>query len=170
MLASPPPVAWLLLAWSAAIAYADLRYRRIPNLLSLGAWLLAAAVLAASGHSVLGHAWQEAVKAAGLALILTVPAYALRWLGAGDVKMLIAIALMTSLDLTLHTVLLAALAGGAIGIVWLLLDQARRLAPLVTGRPGVDHWLALQAGQRRMAYGALYTMGLACSLYLEYAR
>jgi prepilin peptidase CpaA len=170
MMASPPLSAWLLLAWAAAIAYSDLRSRRIPNVMSLGAWLAALTVLVLTGCSVLGYGWQDVMRATGLAFALTLPAYALKWLGAGDVKMLVAIALMTSFDITLHTALLAGLAGGAVGAVWLLLDQARKFMPLLTGHARFDRWLGLHSGQRRMAYGALYALALACSLVMEYTR
>lgn len=78
--------ATLLLLLSAL--YLDLRYQRIPNLL----------VLMALGLALLLHGYLEqwagllmALQGAGLALAMLLPAYAIRWLGAGDVKLMIAV-------------------------------------------------------------------------------
>jgi prepilin peptidase CpaA len=76
----------LLLLLSAL--YFDLRYQRIPNKLCL-LGLLAALVL-----QVYNSQWQGLVQAllgAGTALALLLPAFYFRCLGAGDVKLMIAV-------------------------------------------------------------------------------
>ncbi len=76
----------LLLLLSAL--YFDLRYQRIPNKLCL-AGLLAALILQSYTSQ-----WQglgQALLGAGLALVLLLPAFYFRCLGAGDVKLMIAV-------------------------------------------------------------------------------
>jgi prepilin peptidase CpaA len=68
--------------------YLDLRYQRIPNKLCLFAFVVA---LVLQGVTSQWHGIAQALLGAGLALLLLLPAYALRWLGAGDVKLMIAV-------------------------------------------------------------------------------
>jgi len=79
-------VASILLLLSAL--YLDLRYQRIPNKLCLFALLLALLLQSIS------HQWHGIIQAflgAGLALLILLPAYYFRCLGAGDVKLMIAV-------------------------------------------------------------------------------
>ncbi len=77
----------MVAAWAATIAIWDLRYRRVPNGALLVALLLLLASFAISYRSPLGASWQSSLIGALIALALTLPGYALRKLGAGDVKM-----------------------------------------------------------------------------------
>ncbi|NQZ50004.1 MAG: prepilin peptidase [Moritella sp.] len=68
--------------------YFDLRYQRIPNLLCLLTFLLGITV------NSYFHSWDgllEALSGAGLAILLLIPAYYFKILGAGDVKLMIGI-------------------------------------------------------------------------------
>ncbi|WP_159459894.1 MULTISPECIES: A24 family peptidase [Colwellia] len=76
----------LLLLLSAL--YFDLRYQRIPNKLCL-AGLLAA--LALQAYSNQWYGLGQALLGAGLAMALLLPAFYFRYLGAGDVKLMIAV-------------------------------------------------------------------------------
>ncbi|WP_057830567.1 A24 family peptidase [Colwellia sp. TT2012] len=76
----------LLLLLSAL--YFDLRYQRIPNKLCL-AGLLAA--LALQAYISQWYGLGQALLGAGLALALLLPAFYFRFLGAGDVKLMIAV-------------------------------------------------------------------------------
>jgi len=76
----------LLLLFSAL--YFDLRYQRIPNKLCL-LGLLAALVL-----QIYNSQWQglgQTLLGASLALVLLLPAFYFRCLGAGDIKLMIAV-------------------------------------------------------------------------------
>lgn len=76
----------LLLLFSAL--YLDLRYQRIPNKLCL-AGLLAAFGLQAYLYQWLGLG--QALLGAGTAMVLLLPAFYFRYLGAGDVKLMVAV-------------------------------------------------------------------------------
>lgn len=90
-----------LLLLSSAL-YLDLRYQRIPNKLCLFALVLALLLQSINSQ------WQglaQALLGAGLAVVLLLPAYAFRWLGAGDVKLMIAVGALSGPQLLLWSVL-----------------------------------------------------------------
>ena len=118
----PPPAgaeaaSALVIAWALAIAWTDWRQRRIPNLLSLGAWGVAIAVLVLTGRSALGAEPSSALLAATGALLVTLPGYLTRRLGAGDVKFLVATGLLSSWPLTLICFTVGTLLGAAVGLL-----------------------------------------------------
>jgi prepilin peptidase CpaA len=76
----------LLLLLSAL--YFDLRYQRIPNKLCLAGLLIA---LALQGYNSQWLGLGQALLGAGLALSLLLPAFYFRCLGAGDVKLMMAV-------------------------------------------------------------------------------
>lgn len=113
----------LLGVWLVCCAISDLRWRKLPNALTLGAYLPALAVIVFFHHSLLGSPVSSALTGWGLALLLTLPAYAVRWLGAGDVKMLSAMGLMTGWQFTLLSFAIAGLMAGAVTVTWLFLQR-----------------------------------------------
>ena len=68
--------------------YFDLRYQRIPNKLCL-ITLLLGLIINITLSSLVGLG--QALSGIALALVILLPAYAFRLLGAGDVKLMIAI-------------------------------------------------------------------------------
>lgn len=88
--------------------YLDLRYQRIPNKLCLFAFIFSLLLQSISGQ------WQgimQALLGAGLALLLLLPAYAFRWLGAGDVKLMVAVGALSGPSLLLWSVLFGIIFG-----------------------------------------------------------
>mgnify|MGYP005849194045 CR=1 FL=1 len=85
----------LFIGWLLLCAITDLRWHKLPNVLTLGACLPALTVLIFQQHSLLGASLSSALTGWCLAMLLTLPAYAVGWLGAGDVKMFSAMGLMT---------------------------------------------------------------------------
>lgn len=119
--------------WACAIGFWDLSRRRIPNFLTFGAGAAALGVLAATGASPLGADARSVLAGVGLGLVLTLPGYFLRQLGAGDVKLLVAVALLGGTAATLASFVLGALAAGAAAAARLVLGPRLGLPP-ATGR------------------------------------
>lgn len=121
--ASGPSVAWQMTAvvWALAIGGWDVFRRRIPNALTFAAALAAAASLAFRGASPLGADSASVLAGGGAALLFTLPGYLMRKLGAGDVKLLLAVALLGGLAATLISFVVGALITGAVAVAWILL-------------------------------------------------
>ena len=100
-----------------AAALFDLRWRRVPNWMSVG--LLASGLL--SRGLVAGPlpiAW--GVAGAGAALLVLFVPFKRRWIGAGDVKLLIAVGGWLGPLLLAYSVLASAVLGGVLSVIWLL--------------------------------------------------
>ena len=121
----------VLFIWFAACAAQDLYQRQISNLLTLGGSALALLYLMFNGHSWLGSSAVEAGWALLIVLVLTLPGYALKKLGAGDVKLLIALALATDRLMVLGTFIGAGLSAA----VWVLI--ASKITPVFNQRLSV---------------------------------
>ena len=116
----------VVVVWLVLCAMQDIRQRQIANRLTLGVALLALLYLLWSGRTWLGSSRSEGLWALILALLLTLPGYALGRLGAADVKMLAALALASN-----STYLLWSLIGaGAANVAWLVYGP--RLLPLAS--------------------------------------
>ncbi|MCD5994307.1 prepilin peptidase [Pseudomonas sp. CDFA 602] len=110
---------FFLLAWFGVCAEQDARQREISNWLTLGGTALALGYLCYRGQSWMGAEPGEAGWALLLALALTLPGYALRSLGAGDVKLMAGLALASD-----RIYLLGSLVGAALAMLaWLLLHK-----------------------------------------------
>ena len=92
-----------LIVWLALCAGQDARERQISNVLTLGVATFALAWLLVTGHSWLGAESSDAALAFVIVLFLTLPGYMLGQFGAGDVKLLGALALASSMDHVLGT-------------------------------------------------------------------
>jgi len=109
----------LLLLWFALRAEQDARQRQIANWLTFGGAAIALACLLISGHTLVGAPAAEGGWAFVLAVLFTLPGYALGRLGAGDVKLLAALGLATDSQYLLGTFIGA----GVTSLLWLLLRQ-----------------------------------------------
>ena len=100
----------LLLGWLATCAVQDAHQRKIANTLTFGMLAVALLYLAIVGNSLLGAAPGDALAAMAIACLLSLPGYLARRMGAGDVKMLIALGAATDMQHVLFSVIGAALA------------------------------------------------------------
>ncbi|MEN5312857.1 prepilin peptidase [Pseudomonas koreensis] len=108
---------FVVLIWLTLCAAQDVRQRHIGNGLTLGVTGLALVYLLITGHTWLGAEALQAVWALLLALVLCLPGYLLKRFGAGDVKLMTALALATD-----GAHLLGAFIGAALSsAIWLLL-------------------------------------------------
>lgn len=157
---------WLLLAWLSGVAWSDWRSRRIPNLMSLGAWLVGLAVILLTGHSLLGAPASSALLAAGSALLVTLPGYLSKHLGAGDVKFLVATGLLSSWPLTLICFTVGALIGATAG----LLSTHRQLLlwalpPSLRGpQSRLATWASRSTPARHIPMGTCWAIGFVVAL------
>ncbi len=103
----------VLLCVVLAAAVYDARYRKIPNWLSLSGLILGL------GLNILLGGWKGLEAAAlglGLALLIYLPLYLIRGMGAGDVKLMAAIGAIVGPHDWLGIFLTTALAGGIISL------------------------------------------------------
>ncbi len=114
----------IVASWCICAGLTDLYFRRLPNLLTLGMCLVATGWLLATGHAMLGVNWSSVVPGVLVSLLLTLPAYAVGWLGAGDVKMLLAIALLTGSEGMLVAFVIAAILAALFCIVTFCINQS----------------------------------------------
>ncbi|MBW2540454.1 MAG: prepilin peptidase [Deltaproteobacteria bacterium] len=107
--------------WAAAFLLfavaSDVRFRRIPNWLTLPALL--AALLASPWFGATSGP-VEAAAGAALALLLLVGPYALGGIGAGDVKALMVLGAWLGPEAVLGVTAWALIAGGALGLIALV--------------------------------------------------
>lgn len=155
---------WAVLIWSAIVGYFDVTARRIPNWLSLGAATVAVAVLAVQGESAMGGAPGSVLAAAGLATALTLPAYIGGLLGAGDVKLAVAMALLTDFGTVVFSIIGGSLLAGFWAVLWLAARGSSWLAVWLHSMAWGRH-LSAQAGSTRpVPFGAALAVGFAASL------
>lgn len=130
-----------LLVLLGIAAVLDVRFRRIPNLLTAGGLLLGLALGFADGRV---DGLLESVAGAGTGLLLFLPLYAVGAMGAGDVKLLASAGSFLGFPAILWGALCTAMAGGLLAVVLL----AARGRPAVRGRAAasVPYAVALAAG------------------------
>lgn len=145
--------AWVVTGWALVVAAMDAVLRRIPNSLTLGAAAVALLVLAVTGQTVLGADWRAGLYGGVAALLLTLPGYAKRWLGAADVKLLLAIGLLGGWRLMLASFAVAGLLSGLVAVVWVGLG---RRAATADGVP-----------KRWLPFGAALAIGLLAACWSD---
>jgi prepilin peptidase CpaA len=159
--------AGILVIWCLACAFYDLKQRRLPNLLTLGMHIPALVILLLTGQGLLGASVSSSFAAWGLALLLTLPAYAFNWLGAGDVKFLAALGLLTGLNFLLTSYIIAGLLAGLMVLVWLTLQ---RVMPYVNLQLNAFNFqfppVPLLSG-KVLPFGAFFTAGALIALWLN---
>lgn len=129
-----PSIAVMVLG--AAAAATDVRTRRIPNALTLGAAVVGIAFGGAANGGY-GLGWSVAGWVVGLLLFL--PLFALRAMGGGDVKLLAAFGAWLGPALVCWVAVYGAIAGGGLALL-LVLWRGRLAATLAGMRAIVIHW------------------------------
>lgn len=146
-------------AVASVAAVLDLRWRRIPNWLTLSAF----------GAGVAVSVWRYgapgvilALAGAALGLLMLLPFYAVRAIGAGDVKLLAALGALVGPQALVSVALYAAVAGGAISVLMLLRRHRLgfTLSELVV-RP-----LRLSRSGAKAPYGVAIASGVYLSMLL----
>jgi prepilin peptidase CpaA len=139
---APLWVALPLIALVALAAWADVRARRIPNVLTGPALLLGLiAHLAVGGWS----GFQTSFAGMLIAGAILLPGWLMRWMGAGDVKLMAAVGAWLAWPGALAGVLASLAAGGAVALVYAI--RHRVLLPAVFGVVTLGAW-TLARGMR----------------------
>jgi prepilin peptidase CpaA len=123
-----------------AAAWCDLRYRRIPNVITLPAVVVALCLHGAT-HGGPGLLLSLAGMAAAAALVL--PGYALGFTGAGDVKLLAAVGALLAFPTALLAALLSLVFGGVLSVLISLWRGS--LSHLLLNTFGMGRWLLIRA-------------------------
>ncbi|HSK18061.1 MAG TPA: prepilin peptidase [Longimicrobiales bacterium] len=163
-----------LLAVVLAAMWTDVRFRRIPNGLTVTA-LVAALVL----RLILGAtALLDGMLGAGLALVLVMPLFALGGVGGGDAKLLVAVGAFLGPKGFLVALLATAIAGGVMSLAWTarrgvilpaLLNTRGLLKYVITaGRRGERTTLAMP-GAVSIPYGVAIAAGAIFALWFAAA-
>ena len=139
----------IVIAWSLTVGLTDIYTRRIPNMLTLGFCLVAILWLLVTGHSILNASWQSVLLATFISQLFTVPAYAAHLLGAGDAKLLLAIALLSGKDITLTSFVIASI----LAVIYCVSN--RLIARLNARRINSGRWFP---------FGAALSIGLVCAI------
>ncbi len=111
----PPSLKITLIVLVVLSGAFDLRTRKIPN------WLTASGILAGLGLQLSMEGIPGLTRASlgmGLALLVYVPLYLLRGMGAGDVKLMAGVGAICGPAIWFHVFLATALLGGAIALVF----------------------------------------------------
>ncbi|HUO97036.1 MAG TPA: prepilin peptidase [Rhizomicrobium sp.] len=142
---------WTTFALFAAVlgfaAFSDVRERKIPN------WTVLAVVLLFVFWALAEPAVSlvSSLEAALLLLVVTVPLFAFRLIGAGDSKLVTAVALFMGLRLLPEFLFTTVVAGGVLAIFSLLMNP-RRAAVMVQTRFRADYG-------RGIPYGVAIALG-----------
>ena len=110
----PIPVPYLTAALVLMAAFCDLRSREIPNWLTLGGIVSGLAV-----HSYL-TGWsglQFSAAGLGVAALVFLPLWWMRWLGGGDMKLMAAVGALTGWSNLIVIFIFDAMLGGVVALV-----------------------------------------------------
>jgi len=136
-------VGFLVLALGAAAVEDALRFW-ISNLTC--AAVLIAALVAATIHGFSPSLWQNAAVFGAILAVGTL-AFAAGWLGGGDVKLLASVGLWLDLRAALGLIAAVFIAGGLVGLVYIVAHRAAHAARPSTSRHAkVPYGVAVVAG------------------------
>jgi prepilin peptidase CpaA len=149
----------ILLAVLAVATTIDIRERRIPNLLTFSAIGVGIGL-----HLALGglDGLKQSAQGTGVGFAMLFPLFFMRWMGAGDVKLMMAIGALKGPEFVWFAALWAAVFGGAWALIGLLRSQrlGLALAHLYFSRLGTDNvGGSFMKGVWRMPYAPAITMG-----------
>ena len=106
----------LLIILLPAVVF-DYRYHKIPNVISLSGWVIGPVlytlsdVLPSVSSSIYGFL---------LIFAFTIPLYVLRWMGAGDVKLMASVGAVVGIEYALTVLFGIIITGAVMGVIMLL--------------------------------------------------
>ncbi|MDK8181846.1 A24 family peptidase [Paenibacillus sp. UMB4589-SE434] len=111
---------YLLVVFALIAFYTDATKQRIPNWLTLTGFVVGVA------FHLIGNGWNGllfSLLGAGVAFVVLVLLYVFKAIGAGDVKLFVAIGAITGMEFSLYSIMYSIVYGGLIGLVILLWKQ-----------------------------------------------
>lgn len=173
----PTVLQLVLVATALAAALYDLRIRRIPN------WINCSGVLLGLSLNAYFAGWSGAGTALGgllAALCIYIPLYALKGMGAGDVKLMAAIGAIAGPGNWLHIFIVTALLGGVASVALVfwrgrihqtMLNISIILTQLAKGKAPVEQNSALSIHNDqalKMPHGAIIAAGVGLFLVIPW--
>jgi prepilin peptidase CpaA len=171
--------AGVLVVLLACAIFTDLRSRRIPNVL-VGTGILLALASHAFGwlsgvQSLAGASPWSPLVGMIYGLVLMLPLYLLRAMGAGDVKLMAMVGALVGSDAVLSAVPFTLICGGLVSVVYMFscgvavqtLNNVRFILTdwMIRASTGQAGRLApLQTTAARLPYGVAIAMGTACAV------
>ena len=161
------PIVWIVLPFILAFAcYGEIKARRIPNWLTLGAIALGLGAAAIEGG--VDGLWDSAL---GLAIAggLFLPFCLLGVVGGGDMKLMAAVGAITGWPMVLRVVCNTCIAGGVISIAimaWngILLTTLANVFRIMVGMPRKAHGLHKQP---MVPYALAITLGTLIAVFIQ---
>ena len=175
-------IALVLLLGIAVIE--DIRSRRIPNALAMSGIVLAITLhslaMTLASDSFAGPVWWSAPAGVATGLALMLPLYALRAMGAGDVKLMAMVGAFIGPGPVVWATLCTLIAGGILSIVYMLgrgvaaqtLNNLRAMLFDWTVRAGSGQGLRvapLETTAARLPYALAIALGTGASLLWPWA-
>ena len=158
----------VLCALLAAACVSDLRTRRIPNLLVLITAVTGVIFSAVTKSFATGLTQAGAGLLTGLAI--WIPFYALRMLGAGDVKLFAAAATFLGARTAVDAAVYTALYGGALALLYMVLHSGLKSTAIRLGsavrEPSLLQNPATTSNRRRMPYAFAIAAGVVTVVLL----
>jgi len=166
-------IAFLLLLCAAIIVY-DVLFRRVPNSLLLLALLVHTGYMIATGSGYAGIDIRQSLLGAAIALVVFVPLYALRAMGAGDVKFLVVLGALLGLKVLFVAWLVGSLIAGLHAVmfysaqIWLSIMPSGlyRLMQQVGGSSMYQRMLNARQGRKGIPYAAYLAIGVIIYLVM----
>lgn len=141
--------------WLIACAVMDARERRVPNALTFPLMGLALVQLGVYQTTLSGAPAMQAAIGAGSALVLTLPGFILGRLGAGDVKLLVALGLASTPGLVVGSFVYGT---GAL-LLWATFQWLRSALPTLSSRHEVAQPSPAHPALRERAFAPSLLIG-----------
>lgn len=169
----PLPVQAVLISVVLLAAFCDLRSRNIPNWLTLGG---VAAGLALHPYLAGWAGLKFSASGLGLAILMFIPLFILRWLGGGDVKLMAAAGALAGTYNLFIIFIMDAILAGVVALIAVLFRKrgartlrniGRMITALFRGKAPFEEHKELEAGTgESMGMPRAVTIALATLLVL----
>jgi prepilin peptidase CpaA len=155
-----------LIVWCGLIAVTDLVWRRVPNSLIVVGGLAQAVILIYFGYGLSGLSWFQALLGLIIGLMVLLPFYYFRIMGAGDVKLFAILGFFLGPKILFGLWLAASILAGVHALMIYISRGLMKVQPLfiiLISRVGSLGWYRVLESQRAGRIGMPYAAYLAVS-------